>query len=652
MIHLRTLGALDLRDSDGAELRAVLAQPRRMALLAYLALAGRSGPHQRDELLALLWPERDEDSARNALNQALHFLRRHLGADTFVSRSATEVDVSPQHLWCDAVAFQAALAAGEHAEALALYRGDVFEGFHIGAAPEFEQWLERERARIAGLYVGAMEHVAVESDTTGGFEDAVVRWRQLAARDPLSSRIALRLMHSLAASGDSAAAIRHARVHETLLRDEVGAEVPPEISALVRELQSIPRNTERARAGAAQRALVPASRVMAGATTIELIDVVGVHEPVPQSPKGSDSTGEVPRATAVISRRRWRRPAALAAGGLMSVLLIQSGARSSESDADHLRALYARGQQAEMSRSLVGLQTARAAYELALQYDSTYALAYAGLSAVHYFMGDYGYAPVGPSLDSARRMALRAVALDTTLPEVRTARAVTLATSLDFDAAEHEFTRAIELGPDNARAHYWYAVMLVALGRGQEALAEATRAQQLDRLPPRGLTAMKRYALWLVTGKRPHLDSAVTTRRPILKVEPGEPWARSREAAELAEEGRCDEARTQIAQAQRLVNENNFRMLPPVIEVHWHCGERERAREMLAAMKQLPGVEENGYRLALVHILFGEHDAAFWWLRRQRWTVGELSGLSADQALDPVRADPRFPELLRELGIR
>ena len=118
MAHLRTLGAVDLRDADGRELRAVLAQPKRFALLAYLAAAAPAGFHRRDALLALFWPELDAAHARDALNTALAFLRRSLGSGVVVSRGAEEVAVDPGALWCDAAAFLRAIAAGRCAVAL------------------------------------------------------------------------------------------------------------------------------------------------------------------------------------------------------------------------------------------------------------------------------------------------------------------------------------------------------------------------------------------------------------------------------------------------------------------------------------------------------------------------------------------------------
>jgi TolB-like protein/DNA-binding SARP family transcriptional activator len=238
MIHLRTLGALDLRNSEGQELRTVLAQPKRAALLVYLALAAPRGTHRRDSLLALFWPEQDTEHARNALSQAVHFLRRSLGWEALVTATGDGLGLEWKDFWCDAVAFEEALDAGRPAEAIDLYRGDLLEGFHIADAPEFERWLDAERQRLADRYGKAVEAEAGEREAAGDHEGAVRRWRRLAARDPYSSRVAVRLMRALAAAGAPAGAIQHARVHETLLRQELNVAPDSEFVALVRQLQT------------------------------------------------------------------------------------------------------------------------------------------------------------------------------------------------------------------------------------------------------------------------------------------------------------------------------------------------------------------------------------------------------------------------------
>jgi DNA-binding SARP family transcriptional activator len=173
MIRLRTLGTLDLRDSDGQELRAALSQPKRAALLAYLALATPRGYHRRDTLIALFWPEYDAEHARNALSQAVHFLRRSLGAEAVVNQNGDALGLQSGQVWCDVVAFEAALDAGRSAEAVDLYRGELLEGFHVSAAPEFERWLGAERARLADRYVRAVEALAVEREAVGDSAGAV-----------------------------------------------------------------------------------------------------------------------------------------------------------------------------------------------------------------------------------------------------------------------------------------------------------------------------------------------------------------------------------------------------------------------------------------------------------------------------------------------
>ncbi len=765
MLRLRVLGAVDLRDSDGRELRTVLAQPKRVALLAFLTLASPRGAHRRDKLLALFWPDHDAEHARNALSQAVHFLRRTIGAEALINRGGEELAIEPSHVWCDAVAFEEALDAGRVSDALEFYRGDLLDAFHVAdAGPEFERWLDGERKRLALRYAAAVEQVAIEREAATDFDGAVSWWRRLAAREPYSSRVTFRLMRALAAAGDPAAAIQHARVHETLLREDLEAALDPAITALVEQLKSAPpRHPHPPRPEAIPARVDPTPPVRsrrrmlatAGVVALMVVGAVALRKEItsaadppirslavlPLEDLSGDSAQQsfvdglhdvlitelarypelsVISRTSVLQYKDTKKTlpqiaqelhvdaiveaAVLREGGrvritaqllrgssdrhlwaeryerdLRDVLVLQGeiaeaiarevrvatrplprAARSAPplSTADSvpqellLRELYLRGRHAELSRSLIGVQTAKEAYRRAVARDSNFALGYAGLAAVYGFEADYNYAPVGPALDSARRMARKAVELDSMLPETRTALAVTLGDAHQFEAAEREFRRAIELGPSNARAHYWYSVLLVALGRGQEALREAQRALELDPFSPRGGLATERYATYLLTGDRPHLRMPVRERRPILKLEPGEPWAWAYEARELAEEGRCAEARVDIGRAQRLAPGANFRMVPFVGSVYWWCGERPRARALLVEMARRPEAREHGYRLAWLYTLFGEKDPAFAWLGRHRWTMAELSGLSADQALDPLRSDPRFPQLLQRLGVR
>ena len=102
MYVLRTLGVLDARSPDGTALGSIVAQPKRAGVLCYVATARPLGSQPREPVIAMFWPELDERHARNALNQAIHFLRRALGADAILTRG-DELAVNREVVRCDAV---------------------------------------------------------------------------------------------------------------------------------------------------------------------------------------------------------------------------------------------------------------------------------------------------------------------------------------------------------------------------------------------------------------------------------------------------------------------------------------------------------------------------------------------------------------------
>ena len=146
MIVFRTLGAVDLRKGN-AELSTLLAQPKRLALLAWLATARPRGVHGRETLLALFWPGSDAERARNSLRQALHHLRRTLGEDAVVTRGEGLIGVSSTVVRCDAALFDDAIDAGRWEEALSLHRGEFLPGVLVQEAPQVQGWIATERAR-------------------------------------------------------------------------------------------------------------------------------------------------------------------------------------------------------------------------------------------------------------------------------------------------------------------------------------------------------------------------------------------------------------------------------------------------------------------------------------------------------------------------
>ncbi len=239
LIRFRTLGAIDLCNTNGDEIGAVLAQPKRLALLAYLAIARPTGFHRRDTLLALLWPELDLSHARDALNQAVRHLRLELGADIVISRGAQDLGIDHTRLWCDAVAFRSALVRNELEPAIALYHGELLTGFFTsGAAPEFDQWLGHEREVVADQFAAALEQRADEAPAQGDPALAVRHLRALGSARPHSGRIACRLMEALIVSGDRDSALEVAAQYALRVRQELDVEPDASVTTLAAELRA------------------------------------------------------------------------------------------------------------------------------------------------------------------------------------------------------------------------------------------------------------------------------------------------------------------------------------------------------------------------------------------------------------------------------
>src|SRR5690606_35383579 len=295
VIRLYTLGRVDLVGPDGGPVRPVLRQPRRVAILAYLAL---SSPHlrSRDVTQALFWPESDQRRARHSLNQVLHALRLGLGQEAIVSRGA-EVGVAADVLWCDAAAFQLAVSAGRPREALDLYRGELLPGVFVKGAPEFERWLESERERLRRTALKAAARLAEEEERRGDLlaaSELARRAIELAVDEEI---VVQRLMEQLDRLGDRAGAIDVFEKFARHLAAAYGARPSPEtqrLASLVRQrLDPV--------------AVAPAPAANERAEHVEADASPGKNAP-------NEPRHEAPReAPSAVARRRPPRPSPLAA---------------------------------------------------------------------------------------------------------------------------------------------------------------------------------------------------------------------------------------------------------------------------------------------------------------------------------------------------
>jgi DNA-binding SARP family transcriptional activator/tetratricopeptide (TPR) repeat protein len=237
MIQLTVLGDIELRNDDGLPIGSVLSQPRRLALLVYLALESAGGGVQRDRLLGVFWPELPQDQARQSLRTALHFLRRSLGAGA-IDTEGTAVRLDPEHLSCDAAAFLADLDAGDAEPALRRYRGELLPGFHLDGGPaEFERWLDDTRLHLRRRAAEAAWTLAAQQES-GGNGPGAGAWARTAAQlsddDEAAVRRAVELLGRI---GDRAGALAAYDALSRRLATDFDATPSPETEAAIRRVR-------------------------------------------------------------------------------------------------------------------------------------------------------------------------------------------------------------------------------------------------------------------------------------------------------------------------------------------------------------------------------------------------------------------------------
>ncbi|MEZ4588916.1 MAG: BTAD domain-containing putative transcriptional regulator [Gemmatimonadales bacterium] len=211
----------------------------RLALLALLALS-RGRPVTRDKLAALLWPEAGQQRARAQLSDTVYLVRGVLG-DAAILSAGDDLLLNPDAITSDLASFERLLAGGDLEAAVGMVAGPLLDGFHLPGAAELDQLLSAERAELADRYAAALESLAEAAEAAQQHATAGRWWRRLAAHDPGSGRVALRLMRALEAAGDRAGALRFARAHAEVLRREFDTGPDPEVVAFEEQLRRAPR---------------------------------------------------------------------------------------------------------------------------------------------------------------------------------------------------------------------------------------------------------------------------------------------------------------------------------------------------------------------------------------------------------------------------
>jgi DNA-binding SARP family transcriptional activator/TolB-like protein len=238
MIELRLLGLHGLRGPDGRDLGALPAQPKRFALLAYLAISRGDGYHRRDSVAAMFWPDLDQFAARRALRNTLYHLREALGEDVIIARGDDAISINPTELTSDVARLRSAVDSQRYEEAVDCYGGVLLEGMHLPNAGEvFEEWLARERLSVTASVVAALDAL-VERDELAGDLPSAAHWAQRAfALCPDDERRMRHCMTLLERAGDTGGALRLYDTYAKHLSAEFEAMPSAETVALAQRIR-------------------------------------------------------------------------------------------------------------------------------------------------------------------------------------------------------------------------------------------------------------------------------------------------------------------------------------------------------------------------------------------------------------------------------
>jgi TolB-like protein/Tfp pilus assembly protein PilF len=310
---------------------------------------------------------------------------------------------------------------------------------------------------------------------------------------------------------------------------------------------------------------------------------------------------------------------------------------------------YLKGRYFWNRRTPQDLRRAIELFDSAVALDTAYAAAYAGLALTYTVLPSYGWRNED-AYPNASGAARRALALDPTSAEAHVAQAMVHRGEFSWLEAEQAFLRAIEFNPGEPSAHQWYGQLLHVLGRGAQGLEELRRAHQLDPLS----LLISFHLGWELHLLRRYEEASIELR-DAAELNPAHPLPAIGLGFVEAEMGRIEAA---LAEFQRALANSPERWDILVSGMAYGLAVAGRAAEARVLLEELHLRSEtqpvSETFIAIAYVGLGDHEEALRWLREavedKDWALG-LGGLS-DPALDPLRSDPRFEEILETAGLR
>jgi TolB-like protein/DNA-binding winged helix-turn-helix (wHTH) protein/Tfp pilus assembly protein PilF len=311
---------------------------------------------------------------------------------------------------------------------------------------------------------------------------------------------------------------------------------------------------------------------------------------------------------------------------------------------------YLKGRYYWNKRSQEGLTKAIDYFQLAIEQDPNYALAYAGLADCYSIIGSaiVGTVPTAEVAPKARAAALKSLELDNTLAEAHTSLAtVRFNYDWDWNAAASEFRRAVELNPSYATAYQRNSLYLMSMGRTSESIAEMNRAHDLEPL-----SISTNFSLgWRLYMAREY-DQAIEQLRNTIDMDPGFALPHLVLGQAYEQKKMYDQAIKELRRAVE-ISQSSPPTIAALARTYAVSGRTAEAKNLLdQLMEQSKKRYVSPFYVVIVYAALGENDKAMAWLEK---AYGDRSNaivfLKVDPQLDTLRNSPRFHELQRKLRL-
>lgn len=310
--------------------------------------------------------------------------------------------------------------------------------------------------------------------------------------------------------------------------------------------------------------------------------------------------------------------------------------------------LYLEGRYYQNRRNKESFYKAIESFQKAIAKDPGYALAYAGLSDTYALLSNWGFLSPREGYPRAKAAAVKALELDDTLAEAHTSLASVMSGyEWNWNGAEKNFKRAIELNPNYSTALHWYSFFLAEQGRHEEALATIKKAQAVD---PLSLIINANVGFILYVARK--YDEAIGPIQRTLELDPRFYLAYQYLGYVYEQQKLYDKSIAALQKALMIAPES-MTLKSELARAYAIAGKTEDSRKILTELQQTSSdIYVSPFDIAMIYIGLGDKDLALQWLEKAyQEHSDQIAYLKMDPRLDPLRSDPRFKDLLRRIRL-